>query len=119
MIARQEEDYIIPLLNNYFTNIVSTIKKYELEDDEIYISKQDLGNFFDKYIYEDIGDVRYINTVKYLLSFIILPQKKSAHESWILRLLLSSSDLVQTLSLHKLILLYLLINVNDFLIICE
>lgn len=36
MIARQEEDYIIPLLNNYFTNIVSTIKKYELEDDEIY-----------------------------------------------------------------------------------
>ena len=40
------------VINN--KNITSNLKKdIFIQDDEIYISKQDLGNFFDKYIYED------------------------------------------------------------------
>ena len=38
------------IINN--KNVTENLKKDILiQDDEIYISKQDLGNFFDKYIY--------------------------------------------------------------------
>lgn len=42
------------VINN--KNVTSNLKKDVLiRDDKIYLSKQDLGNFFDKYIYEEIG----------------------------------------------------------------
>ena len=60
IIGYKANDYIIfdknkkinLVLNN--RNVTEYLKKNILiEDNEIYIAKQDLGNFFDKYIYED------------------------------------------------------------------
>ncbi len=49
------------VINN--RNVTSNLKKdIIIEDGEIYISKQDLGNFFDKYIYEDKQNNQIITT---------------------------------------------------------
>ena len=69
IIAYIANDYII-LGKNKTTNLVinnrnvtGNLKKDILiENGEIYISKQDLGNFFDKYIYEDKDTEQIITT---------------------------------------------------------
>ena len=49
------------IINN--KNVTENLKKDILiQSGEIYISKQDLGNFFDKYIYEDIETEKVITT---------------------------------------------------------
>lgn len=49
------------IINN--KNVTENLKKDILiQDEEIYISKQDLGNFFDKYIYEDEETEQIITT---------------------------------------------------------
>lgn len=49
------------IINN--RNVTENLKKDILiQDGEIYISKQDLGNFFDKYIYEDKDTNKIITT---------------------------------------------------------
>lgn len=49
------------VINN--NNITANLKnKIIIEDKEIYISKQDLGNFFDKYIYTDEANNQIITT---------------------------------------------------------
>ena len=49
------------IINN--KNVTENLKKDILiQDGEIYISKQDLGNFFDKYIYEDAETEQIITT---------------------------------------------------------
>ena len=49
------------VINN--RNVTENLKKDILiENGEIYISKQDLGNFFDKYIYEDQETEQVITT---------------------------------------------------------
>ena len=49
------------VINN--KNITSNLKKeIIIEDGNIYLSKQDLGNFFDKYIYEDKENNQIITT---------------------------------------------------------
>ena len=49
------------VINN--KNVTSNLKKeIIIEDGNIYLSKQDLGNFFDKYIYEDKENNQIITT---------------------------------------------------------
>lgn len=49
------------VINN--RNVTSNLKKeIIIENDNIYLSKQDLGNFFDKYIYEDKENNQIITT---------------------------------------------------------
>lgn len=49
------------VINN--RNVTSNLKKeIIIENDNIYLSKQDLGNFFDKYIYEDKKNNQIITT---------------------------------------------------------
>ena len=55
---------IVNLLKNQFKIAVS-----------IYDNSDEIIDY--KYIYEDIGDIRYINTVKYLLSYINETQKRN------------------------------------------
>ena len=69
IIAYIANDYII-LGKNKTTNLVinnknvtgNLKKEILIENGEIYISKQDLGNFFDKYIYEDKETEEIITT---------------------------------------------------------
>lgn len=69
IIAYIANDFII-LDKNKTTNLVinnknvtSNLKKEILiQDDEIYISKQDLANFFDKYIYEETETNQIVTT---------------------------------------------------------
>lgn len=69
IIGYKVNDYIILdknkninlVINN--RNVTSNLKKDILiQDDDIYISKQDLSNFFDKYIYEDKENNQIITT---------------------------------------------------------
>lgn len=63
------------VINN--KNITSNLKKDILiQDDEIYISKQDLGNFFDKYIYEDTQNNQIITTYDKKIATISLNENK-------------------------------------------
>lgn len=63
------------VINN--KNITSNLKKdIFIQDDEIYISKQDLGNFFDKYIYEDTQNNQIITTYDTKIAAISLDENK-------------------------------------------
>ena len=63
------------VINN--KNVTSNLKKDILiEDEEIYISKQDLGNFFDKYIYEDIENNQIVTTYDTKIATISLEENK-------------------------------------------
>lgn len=63
------------IINN--KNVTSNLKKeIFIEDDEIYISKQDLGNFFDKYIYEDKENNRIVTTYENKIGAISLKENK-------------------------------------------
>ena len=83
IIAYKVNDYIILdknksinlVINN--RNVTSNLKKDVLiQDDEIYISKQDLGNFFDKYIYEDTQNNQIITTYDTKIATISLDENK-------------------------------------------
>ena len=69
IIAYIANDYIVIgknkttnlVINN--RNVTGNLKKDILiENGEIYISKQDLGNFFDKYIYKDTENNNIVTT---------------------------------------------------------
>lgn len=61
LIVLDKNKKINLVINN--KNVTSNLKKEVIiEDDEIYISKQDLQNFFDKYIYEDSDNNQIITT---------------------------------------------------------
>ena len=63
------------VINN--KNVTANLKKdIFIEDDEIYISKQDLGNFFDKYIYEDTKNNQIITTYDNKIAAIDLEENK-------------------------------------------
>lgn len=63
------------VINN--RNVTSNLKKEILiEDEEIYISKQDLGNFFDKYIYEDTKNNQIITTYGTKIAAMSLDENK-------------------------------------------
>ena len=63
------------VINN--KNVTSNIKKEILiEEDNIYISKQDLGNFFDKYIYEDTENNNIVTTYNNKIASISLEKNK-------------------------------------------
>ena len=83
IIGYKANDYIIfgknktinLVINN--KNVTSNLKKdIFIEDDEIYISKQDLGNFFDKYIYEDTKNNQIITTYDNKIAAISLEENK-------------------------------------------
>ena len=83
IIAYKANDYIILgknktinlVINN--KNVTSNLKKdIFIEDDEIYISKQDLGNFFDKYIYEDTKNNQIVTTYDNKIGAISLEENK-------------------------------------------
>lgn len=63
------------VINN--RNVTSYLKQQILiEDNNIYISKQDLKNFFDKYIYEDKKNNQIITTYKTKIAAISLSENK-------------------------------------------
>ena len=63
------------VINN--KNVTSNLKKeIIIENDNIYISKQDLGNFFDKYIYEDTKNNQIITTYDNKIAAISLEENK-------------------------------------------
>ena len=63
------------VINN--KNVTSNLKKEVIiEDDEIYISKQDLQNFFDKYIYEDSENNQIITTYENKVAAFSLDENK-------------------------------------------
>ena len=63
------------VINN--KNVTSNLKKeIIIENDNIYISKQDLGNFFDKYIYEDIENDNIVTTYNNKIASISLEENK-------------------------------------------
>ena len=63
------------VINN--KNVTSNLKKeIIIENDNIYISKQDLGNFFDKYIYEDTENNNIVTTYNNKLASISLEKNK-------------------------------------------
>ena len=63
------------VINN--KNVTSNLKKDILIDgDNIYLSKQDLGNFFDKYIYEDTENNNIVTTYNNKLASISLSKNK-------------------------------------------
>ncbi len=79
IIAYKMNDFIILgknktinlVINN--KNVTSNLKKDILiKDNEIYLSKQDLGNFFDKYIYEDEENNQIITTYNTKIAAISL-----------------------------------------------
>ncbi len=83
IIGYKANDYIIfdknkkinLVLNN--RNVTEYLKKNILiEDNEIYIAKQDLGNFFDKYIYEDTKNNQIITTYNTKIATISLEENK-------------------------------------------
>ena len=83
IIGYKVNDYIIfgknktinLVINN--KNVTSNLKKdIFIEDDEIYISKQDLGNFFDKYIYEDTKNNQIVTTYDNKIAAISLEENK-------------------------------------------
>lgn len=83
IIGYKANDYIILdknktinlVINN--RNVTSNLKKdIFIENDEIYISKQDLGNFFDKYIYEDTKNSQIVTTYDNKIAAISLEENK-------------------------------------------
>ncbi len=63
------------VINN--KNVTSNLKKeIIIENDNIYISKQDLGNFFDKYIYEDTENDNIVTTYNNKIASISLEKNK-------------------------------------------
>ena len=83
IVAYKVNDYIIwdnneninLVINN--RNVTSNLKKDVLiQDGEIYISEQDLGNFFDKYIYEDTQNNQIITTYENKIAAISLNENK-------------------------------------------
>lgn len=63
------------VINN--KNVTSNLKKeIIIENDNIYISKQDLGNFFDKYIYEDKENNNIVTTYNNKIASISLEKNK-------------------------------------------
>ena len=63
------------VINN--KNVTSNLKKEILiEEDNIYISKQDLGNFFEKYIYEDTKNNNIVTTYNNKIASISLEKNK-------------------------------------------
>ena len=63
------------VINN--KNVTSNLKKDILIDgDNIYLSKQDLGNFFDKYIYEDTENNNIVTTYNNKIASISLSKNK-------------------------------------------
>lgn len=63
------------VINN--KNVTSNLKKeIIIENDNIYISKQDLGNFFDKYIYEDTENNNIVTTYNNKIAAISLEKNK-------------------------------------------
>lgn len=63
------------VINN--KNVTSNLKKeIIIENDNIYISKQDLGNFFDKYIYEDTENNNIVTTYNNKIASISLEKNK-------------------------------------------
>ncbi len=83
IIGYKANDYIILdknkninlVLNN--RNVTSYLKKDILiKEDNIYISKQDLGNFFDKYIYEDERNNQIITTYDTKIAAISLEENR-------------------------------------------
>ena len=83
IILYKVNDYIIwdknqninLVINN--KNVTSNLKKDILiQDGEIYISKQDLGNFFDKYIYEDKDNNQIITTYNTKVAAVSLKENK-------------------------------------------
>ena len=63
------------VINN--KNVTSNLKKeIIIENDNIYISKQDLGNFFDKYIYEDTENNNIVTTYNNKIASISLDKNK-------------------------------------------
>ncbi len=83
LIAYKANDYII-LGKNKTTNLVINNKNVTLnlrkdiiiENDDIYISKQDLGNFFDKYIYEDKKNNQIVTTYNNKIATISLEENE-------------------------------------------
>lgn len=82
IIGYKINDYIILdknkninlIINN--KNITSNLKKdIIIQDEEIYISKQDLGNFFDKYIYEDKENNKIVTTYDTKIATLSLNEK--------------------------------------------
>lgn len=63
------------VINN--KNVTSNLKKeIIIENDNIYISKQDLENFFDKYIYEDTENNNIVTTYNNKIASISLEKNK-------------------------------------------
>lgn len=63
------------VINN--KNVTSNLKKeIIIENDNIYISKQDLGNFFDKYIYEDKENDNIVTTYNNKIATISLDENQ-------------------------------------------
>lgn len=63
------------VINN--KNVTSNLKKeIIIENDNIYLSKQDLGNFFDKYIYEDKENDNIVTTYNNKIASISLEENK-------------------------------------------
>lgn len=63
------------VINN--KNVTSNLKKeIIIENDNIYISKQDLGNFFDKYIYKDTENNNIVTTYNNKIASISLEKNK-------------------------------------------
>ena len=63
------------VINN--KNVTSNLKKeIIIENDNVYISKQDLGNFFDKYIYEDKENDNIVTTYNNKIATISLEENK-------------------------------------------
>ena len=74
-IKSQEKNKINLVINN--NNITSKLKKEVIiEDDVIYLSKQDIQNFFDKYIYEDENYNQIITTSDKKIATIPFDEKK-------------------------------------------
>lgn len=63
------------VINN--KNVTSNLKKeIIIEDDNVYLSKQDLGNFFDKYIYEDTENDNIVTTYNNKIASISLEENQ-------------------------------------------
>ncbi len=63
------------VINN--KNVTSNLKKeIIIEDDNVYLSKQDLGNFFDKYIYEDTENDNIVTTYNNKIASISLEKNQ-------------------------------------------
>lgn len=83
IIGYKANDYIILDKNNNINLIINNknatlnLKKDILiQDEEIYISMQDLRNFFDKYIYEDTKNDQIITTYETKIATISLQENK-------------------------------------------